>query len=259
MISPRSMASAYVIFLLMLCIGKALAAPITVELPNQGTELYYSEAVRLSQVLIDAQRVEPERFVLANHFALLDKKSDMTAEKKNIFGQLEQRASKPNNESLNQSSQAILDQLKQFTYLRRLPYRLDADWARSQIATDPVLAFQNKNAGLRFRLLQSKRPTQIRLMGAIEKPTLMPFKPHWKLSDYIENHHVNLLSGAQKSLAFVIQPDGEMTQLPYGWWNGKEVYFAPGATIFIGLRSLAWENEELNLKIVELLTHKVGL
>ncbi|GEM78962.1 hypothetical protein VSU01S_12070 [Vibrio superstes NBRC 103154] len=236
-----------------------MAAPITVELPNQETALYYSRAVRLSQVLIDAQRIEPNRFALANHLALLDKKSEMTTEKKEVFNQLEQRASKPNNESLNQSSQAILEQLKTFTYLRRLPYRLDADWARSQISTDPVLAFQNENTELRFRLLQSTRPTQIRLMGAIDKPSLVPFEAHWQLSDYLDNHHINLLSGAQKSLAFVIQPDGEMIQLPYGWWNGKEVYFAPGATIFIGLRSLAWENEELNLQIVELLTHKVGL
>ena len=67
---------------------------------------------------------------------------------------------------------------------------------------------------------------------------------------------MELLPGALKS---TVQPDGVLESVPYGWWNGKEVYFAPGATIFIGLGSLARENEDLNLQIAELLTHKVGL
>lgn len=257
--SINNVSFVYLAAILMFSADIAWSSSLTVELPNQKTELYYSKAVRLSQVLIDAQRLEPEAFIMANHLSLLDDGSNMERELDEILHQLRQRANKPNNVSLNQSSQTILQQLTHFSYLRRLPYKLDADWARTQKSSDPILQFQSNKPELRVQLLLRTRPTQIRIMGAIEQPKLVPFQAHWQLSDYLAHHNIGLLSGALKNTAFVIQPDGVLESVPYGWWNGKEVYFAPGATIFIGLGSLARENEDLNLQIAELLTHKVGL
>ncbi|GEA51680.1 hypothetical protein VIN01S_24840 [Vibrio inusitatus NBRC 102082] len=250
---------AFLVSVLMLSADTAWSSALIIAMPNQKTELHYSKAVRLSQVLIDAHRLEPAAFTIANHLSLLDEDSKMKPEIDEVFQQLYQRANKPNNVSLNQSSHSILEQLKHFSYLRRLPYTLDADWARSQISSDPILQFKSDNPELRFQLLLTTRPTQIRIIGAIDKPKLVSFHVHWQLPDYLEHNQIELLPGAKASTAFVIQPDGVVELISYGWWNGKEVYFAPGSTIFIGLRSLASENEDLNLQIAELLTHKVGL
>jgi hypothetical protein len=83
---------------------------------------------------------------------------------------------------------------------------------------------------------------------------------HGQLDNYLSMlPKGELLEVADKSTAFVIQPDGHVDEISYAYWNSKQAYFAPGAILFIAFDSLPSEFSNLNQNIIELLRHKVNL
>ncbi|MBS0274817.1 MAG: capsule biosynthesis GfcC family protein, partial [Proteobacteria bacterium] len=68
--------------------------------------------------------------------------------------------------------------------------------------------------------------------GQVLQPGTIPYSPDMKPSDYIDR-----VGGyndfADKSLTFVILPDGTARKLEFGWFNLNDDNIPPGSTIVV--------------------------
>ncbi|WP_139685870.1 capsule biosynthesis GfcC family protein [Vibrio tasmaniensis] len=251
------------------------ASPIktTVELPLQGVTLEYKADVRMLQVLDDANSsfnansgigyfpLSAQLFDKANTEAI-------EAKKRNVLNQLEAFAIEEPEANL------VRQQLTSFQYLNRVFIELDRNAVISQSDKNPLLvSSSNLEQSLnlkktsatqartqRFSLYLPQRPTSIQLMGAMKESVTMNLIEHGTLNDYLDAFPNGFIGeSADKSVVYVVQPDGVVQTIQFAYWNEQPVYLAPGAIVFMAFYSLPSEYSTLNQDIVDLLRHKVGL
>ena len=248
----------------------------TIELPLQGVTLEYKANVRLLQVLDDANASSNENasgsigyFPLSAQ--LFDKTNaeanesnkaneDIEAKKRNVFNQLDAFSVE------EPEAKLVKQQLASFQYLNRVFIELDRNAVISQSDKNPLLVSSSKtnkpsdSQNQAFSLYLQQRPTSIQLMGAMKESVRLNLIEHGTLNDYLDalpNGFVG--ESADKSVAYVVQPDGVVQTIQYAYWNEQPVYLAPGAIVFMAFYSLPSEYSTLNQDIVDLLRHKVGL
>ena len=263
----------------------------TIELPLQGVTLEYKTNVRLLQVLDDANassNVTAGSNVTASsnlinsssigYFPLsaqlFDKTNtkanglnqDIEAQKRHVFKQLDAFSIE------EPEAKRVKQQLASFQYLNRVFIELDRNAVISQSDKNPLLVSrtdlekssatqtQTQTQAQRFALYLPKRPTSIRLVGAMKESVTMNLIEHGTLNDYLDALPSGFIGeSADKSVAYVVQPDGVVQTIQYAYWNEQPVYLAPGAIVFMAFYSLPSEYSTLNQDIVDLLRHKVGL
>lgn len=264
--------------------ASASSVKTIIELPLQGVTLEYQTNVRLLRVLDDANaNASSNAYGTIGYFPLSAQLFDITnteatavtgfkeanqanesieAKKRNVLNQLEAFAVEEPEANL------VRQQLASFQYLNRVFIELDRNAVISQSDKNPLLvssfnlektsATQAKTQ--RFSLYLPQRPTSIQLMGAMKESVTMNLIEHGTLNDYLDalpNGFVG--ESADKSVAYVVQPDGVVQTIQYAYWNEQPVYLAPGAIVFMAFYSLPSEYSTLNQDIVDLLRHKVGL
>ena len=245
----------------------------TIELPLQGVALEYKANVRLLQVLDDANASfnanassNENASGSIGYFPLSAQLFDKTntqaikTKKHNVFNQLEALAVEEPEANL------VRQQLASFQYLNRVFIELDRNAVISQSDKNPLLvssSHTNKPSASQtqaFSLYLPKRPTSIQLMGAMKQSVTMNLIEHGTLNDYLDALPNGFIGeSADKSVAYVVQPDGVVQTIQYAYWNEQPVYLAPGAIVFMAFYSLPSEYSMLNQDIVDLLRHKVGL
>lgn len=248
----------------------------TIELPLQGVTLEYKANVRLLQVLDDANASSNENasgsigyfplsaqlFDKTNTEANESNKANQAieAKKRNVFNQLDAFSVE------EPEAKLVKQQLASFQYLNRVFIELDRNAVISQSDKNPLLVSSsntNKPSDSQtqaFSLYLPQRPTSIQLMGVMKESVTMNLIEHGTLNDYLDalpNGFVG--ESADKSVAYVVQPDGVVQTIQYAYWNEQPVYLAPGAIVFMAFYSLPSEYSTLNQDIVDLLRHKVGL
>lgn len=251
---------------------------ITIELPLQGVTLEYKANVRLLQVLDDANAsgsigyfpLSAQLFDKTNTEANESNKvnKDIEAQKRNVFNQLDAFSVE------EPEAKLVKQQLASFQYLNRVFIELDRNAVISQSDKNPLLVSSSNtnkpsSAAIKrvstsetqaFSLYLPQRPTSIQLMGTMKESVTMNLIEHGTLNDYLDalpNGFVG--ESADKSVAYVVQPDGVVQTIQYAYWNEQPVYLAPGAIVFMAFYSLPSEYSTLNQDIVDLLRHKVGL
>lgn len=256
----------------------------TIELPLQGVTLEYKADVRLLQVLDDANASSNENASGSiGYFPLSAQLFDKTntesnkateanktieAKKRNVFNQLDAfLVEEP-------EAKLVKQQLASFQYLNRVFIELDRNVVISQSDKNPLLvssSHTNKPSSTAikrastsqtqaFSLYLPQRPTSIQLMGAMKESVTMNLIEHGTLNDYLDALPNGFIGeSADKSVAYVVQPDGVVQTIQYAYWNEQPVYLAPGAIVFMAFYSLPSEFSTLNQDIVDLLRHKVGL
>ncbi|OBT19360.1 hypothetical protein A9263_15275 [Vibrio cyclitrophicus] len=260
----------------------ASSVKTTIELPLQGVTLEYQTNVRLLRVLDDANaNASSNANGTIGYFPLSAQLFDITnteatavtgfkeanqanesieAKKRNVLNQLEAFAVEEPEANL------VRQQLASFQYLNRVFIELDRNAVISQSDKNPLLvssSHTNKPSDSQtqaFSLYLPQRPTSIQLMGAMKESVTMNLIEHGTLNDYLDalpNGFVG--ESADKSVAYVVQPDGVVQTIQYAYWNEQPVYLAPGAIVFMAFYSLPSEYSTLNQDIVDLLRHKVGL
>ncbi len=260
----------------------------TIELPLQGVTLEYKANVRLLQVLDDANAsfnanassnenasgsigyfpLSAQLFDKTNTQANESNKAtevnqankDIEAKKRNVFNQLDAFSVE------EPEAKLVKQQLASFQYLNRVFIELDRNAVISQSDKNPSLVSSSKtnkpsdSQTQAFSLYLPQRPTSIQLMGAMKESVRLNLIEHGTLNDYLDalpNGFVG--ESADKSVAYVVQPDGVVQTIQYAYWNEQPVYLAPGAIVFMAFYSLPSEYSTLNQDIVDLLRHKVGL
>ncbi|ROR17254.1 capsule biosynthesis protein GfcC [Vibrio crassostreae] len=242
-------------------------AKTTIELPLQGVTLEYKANVRLLQVLDDANAIgsigyfplSAQLFDKTNTEANEFKKA-IEAKKRNVFNQLDAFSVK------EPEAKLVKQQLASFQYLNRVFIELDRNAVISQSDKNPLLVSSsntNKSSASQtqaFSLYLPQRPTSIQLMGVMKESVTMNLIEHGTLNDYLDALPNGFIGeSADKSVAYVVQPDGVVQTIQYAYWNEQPVYPAPGAIVFMAFYSLPSEYSTLNQDIVDLLRHKVGL
>lgn len=247
----------------------------TIELPLQGVTLEYKANVRLLQVLDDANAsgsigyfpLSAQLFDKTNTEANKSNKA-IEAKKRNVFNQLDAFSVE------EPEAKLVKQQLASFQYLNRVFIELDRNAVISQSDKNSLLVSSsntNKPSSAvikrvstsetqAFSLYLPQRSTSIQLMGAMKDSVTMNLIEHGTLNDYLDalpNGFVG--ESADKSVAYVVQPDGVVQTIQYAYWNEQPVYLAPGAIVFMAFYSLPSEYSTLNQDIVDLLRHKVGL
>jgi len=241
---------------------KAQEPQLIVELPVQGISLNYSQPVRLEQVLNDANANGA-----LGYFPLSAQLFDRNAQQQvdNLRAQVI--------EQLNQLAlqepqvKAVIVQLESFEYQARYFVDLDRNAVISQpeknsllVSKSSALKLEQPNKAQRFDLYLTQRPVDLTLVGAVKQAHKLKLIEHGQLDSYLSVlPKGELLEVADKSTAFVIQPDSHVNEISYAYWNSKQAYFAPGAILFIAFDSLPSEFSTLNQNIIELLRHKVNL
>lgn len=268
--------------------ASASSVKTIIELPLQGVTLEYQTNVRLLRVLDDANANASSNGTIG-YFPLSAQLFDITnteatavtgfkeanqanesieAKKRNVLNQLEAFAVEEPEANL------VRQQLASFQYLNRVFIELDRNAVISQSDKNPLLvssSHTNKPSSdvikrvstsetQAFSLYLPQRPTSILLMGAMKESVTMNLIEHGTLNDYLDALPNGFIGeSADKSVAYVVQPDGVVQTIQYAYWNEQPVYLAPGAIVFMAFYSLPSEYSTLNQDIVDLLRHKVGL
>ena len=257
----------------------------TIELPLQGVTLEYKTNVRLLQVLDDANAnfnanassnendnssigyfpLSAQLFDKTNTEATEFKEASQAnkaieTKKRNVLNQLDAFSVE------EPEAKLVKQQLASFQYLNRVFIELDRNAIISQSDKNPLLvssSHTNKPSASQtqaFSLYLPQRPTSIQLMGAMKESVTMNLIEHGTLNDYLDALPNGFIGeSADKSVAYVVQPDGVVQTIQYAYWNEQPVYLAPGAIVFMAFYSLPSEYSTLNQDIVDLLRHKVGL
>lgn len=239
----------------------------TIELPLQGVTLEYKANVRLLQVLDDANASGSIGYfpLSAQLFDKTNTKAnglykDIEAKKHHVFKQLDAFSVE------EPEAKRVKQQLASFQYLNRVFIELDRNAVISQSGKNPLLVSRSNldktsaTQAQRFSLYLPKRPTSIQLVGAMKESIRLNIIEHGTLNDYLDALPNGFIGeSADKSVAYVVQPDGVVQTIQYAYWNEQPVYLAPGAIVFMAFYSLPSEYSTLNQDIVDLLRHKVGL
>lgn len=108
-----------------------------------------------------------------------------------------------------------------------------------------------------YTLWVGGQPTDITLFGLVSQPGKRPFSPGRDVASYLDEQ--SLLSGADRSYAWVVYPDGRTQKAPVAYWNKRHVEPMPGSIIFVGLTDSLWSNtpDALNADILRTLTQRI--
>lgn len=133
---------------------------------------------------------------------------------------------------------------------------------RQHITLDPdvVRVSERGNPPLQgnYTLWVGAQPTEVTLFGLLSRPGKQPFMPGRDVTHYLDGQ--NLLSGADRSYAWVVYPDGRSQKVPVAYWNKRHVEPMPGSIIFVGLDDSVWSSEPdaLNADILHTLTQRIS-
>ncbi|MFA0712137.1 capsule biosynthesis GfcC family protein [Vibrio splendidus] len=268
---------------------------LTVELPVQGISLQYSQPTRLEQVLTDANangalgyfplsaqlfdrnaqpqvdNVKQQVLDKLKHFSLQEPQATSVIKQLESFDyQARYFVELDQNAVMSQADKNPLLVSKKPTVASKQSAMASKQLAtaskQSATASKQQATALKKPASLKsteqqhFELYLTARPTSVNVVGAVKQAQMLPLVEHAQLDNYLTRlPKGQLLDIADNSTAFVIQPDGQVNEISYAYWNSKPAYFAPGAIIFIAFDSLPSEFSTLNQDIVELLRHKVNL
>ena len=126
---------------------------------------------------------------------------------------------------------------------------LDPDWVRVHPRANVPLQGD-------YSLWAGPQPTTITLMGLVSSPGTKPFVAGRSADEYLDD--IDKLSGADRSFAWVIYPDGKTQKAPVAYWNNRHVELTPGSILFVGFKERLFNSDfnDLNQQILNSLTHR---
>lgn len=145
---------------------------------------------------------------------------------------------------------AVAAQIRSLRIVGRQFVSLEPDTVRTDVHGDRPLEG-------RYDLWLSPAPHTVTLMGAVETPAKLAWRPGASIRDYLQGQP--RLAGAEKNNVTVIDPDGSTVVAPVAYWNARHIEAAPGAVLWVGFdpREVPDDFTGLNEQIVTLLTRRI--
>ena len=144
----------------------------------------------------------------------------------------------------------LRQQIQALKVTGRQTINLDPDVVRTSEPGNPPLQGN-------YTLWVGAQPTHITLFGLLSHPGKQPFLPGRDVASYLDGQ--SRLSGADRSFAWVIYPDGRTQKVPVAYWNKRHVEPMPGSIIYVGLSDAVWSSipDEINADILRTLTQRI--
>lgn len=145
---------------------------------------------------------------------------------------------------------ALRQQIQALKVTGRQTINLDPDVVRVSERGNPPLQGN-------YTLWVGPQPTDITLLGLLSHPGKQPFIPGRDVASYLDGQR--RLSGADRSYAWIVYPDGRTQKVAVAYWNKRHIEPMPGSIIFVGLDDAFWssEPEALNVDILHTLTQRI--
>ena len=152
--------------------------------------------------------------------------------------------------ALVQSSQQLLLELDRIQLAGRLNITLDPAFNRAHGDQNPFLVGA-------YTLFTAPRSDSVYFTGLINGRAKQPLRAGASLADYWQAY--SRLAGADPALAYLIQPTGEISQVPVANWNALHREPMAGATLFVGFepRLLPPKYHDMNDRIAHLLANRI--
>jgi hypothetical protein len=217
----------------MLCCATAAHSSTRIELlgalPSPG-EKEISSGMRLGELLQRAQ-VDPQSYWLGASWQRQSLKQEQRRLKAGILfdlAQVSQLALLQDDPSLAAAAQQLSQQFVDLPVTGRRIYSLDPLKVELNAAHSPRLEGGD-------RLIFPTRPVHVRITGAVTADCMLRFEP--LQAPYRYAQECPALAVADPDYLYLIQPDGQVTQLGIALWNrqDKAAPPAPGAVLLVPL------------------------
>jgi hypothetical protein len=213
-----------------------------VDLPYVGLQIQSSQAMRLSEVVTQAhQHVNFAPYIEASRLFNIDKQNQIDQIKRLALNELEELATQPKSAPL---AHAMIDLIKHRSFSYREIVNLDIDAIRMNLKNDPLIAGH-------FSLTLMPRNNNVSVIGGVERSLTVNFDANSVSRDYLKP--IKRLTGANKSFAWIIYPNGESIKVGNGYWNNQFSSLMPGTILFVGF------NDAINAQFPSLENHLVTL
>ena len=223
------------------------AGTVTVHRTDSGETLKIQDAQRLSDVV--SQPALAQSWWPGAVIGVTGKNRDQQARHQQLLARLASLAAQESGDDA-----AAIRQLQQQMAALKVTDRqfvdLDPDVLRVRTATNKPLAGD-------YTLWTGKMPGYITLYGLVSGAGNRPFTPGKSVAEYLGE--TALLSGAERSYAWVIYPDGRVQKAPVAYWNKRHVEPMPGSAILVGFSQRLFSSayDDLNAQLVDSLTHRI--
>jgi len=145
---------------------------------------------------------------------------------------------------------AVHQQLQALNVTGRQFVSLDPDRVRLGRRANPPLEGH-------YSLWVGQPPSTVSVFGLVSRPGSMAFTPGKPVTDYLDE--MSLLSGADRSDAWIIYPDGRTEKAPVAYWNKRHLEPMPGSIIFVGFADSLWTKKyaDLNAALLRALAQRI--
>lgn len=145
---------------------------------------------------------------------------------------------------------ALRQQVQALNITGRQLVSLDPDKVRIGRRNNPPLEGH-------YSLWVGQQPTTVTIFGLVSRPGKTTFVAGKDVASYLDD--MSLLSGADRSYAWVVYPDGRKQKAPVAYWNKRHIEPMPGSLIFVGFADSLWTKkyDELNAALLRTLAQRI--
>lgn len=168
-----------------------------------------------------------------------------------ILTRLQQLLTKEPDGDKAQALRALQQQLLGWKLAERIVLPVDFDLARIKASANP--RFDDGE----YILQLTERPRFIFISGLLKSESSVPHRGAAAINEYLAGlHHYDI---ASKDNVYIIEPNGNIKQVPIAYWNNKRYEIMPGGQLFVPFTDTLIGNDlaELNTKIAELAVHRI--
>jgi len=237
--------TALILSLLSQCLHAA--GTVTVHRTDSGETLKIEDAQRLSDVV--TQPALTHSWWPGAVIGVTGKTRDQQARHQQLLSRLASLAAQESGEDAAAIRQ-VQQQMAAIGVTDRQFVDLDPDILRVKTAANKPLAGE-------YTLWAGKMPDHITLYGLVSGAGKKPFTPGKSVAEYLDE--TALLSGAERSVVWVIYPNGRVQKAPVAYWNQRHVEPVPGSAILVGFSERLFSSayDDLNAQLVDSLTHRI--
>lgn len=220
---------------------------VTVHRADSGETIRVQDAQRLTDVV--TQPALAHSWWPGAVIGVTGKNRDQQARHQQLLSRLATLAAQASGENA-----AAIRQVRQQIAALKVTDRQFVDLDPDTLRIKPTA---NKPLAGEYTLWTGAMPSHITLYGLVSGAGNKPFTPGKSVAEYLDD--TTLLSGAGRSYAWVIYPDGRVQKAPVAYWNQRHVEPMPGSAILVGFADRLFSSayDDLNTQLVDSLTHRI--
>lgn len=157
------------------------------------------------------------------------------------------------NDSYQSIYNAIAKQLETWKIADRIRIEIDFELARVSPKNNPLI-----ENGL-YRILLSKRPTNIHVFGALNNELNLPYNNNTCIEEIMSK--ITLSEYADKSFVYLVSPQGRINKSPIAYWNNKCTILMPGSLVYVPLQESLFSKAHsiINNQILALAVNRMNI